>query len=280
MKIMRVLGAATLMWLGLGGNAGASSHSEAPSMAPFQTFWLHFGGGVGRTGSTTFRDQNPNDPNAFFGPDLLAPADSATGAIFSAGISTPIGGPFRGAVKVFHGANFNANGPVQFADGFPFPGDEIFSADVRFTKAEVWVYADINKLIPLPSFIEPFVGAGAGVTYNHLSNVRSTFTSGPATFTATLPSGSTTNFTWGFTAGVGFPIRDENGRTRVIFDLSYLYQDLGEVRSGAGEGSFSDGIGSFQFPVAPVQADVNVQAILLAMRIPLNEIVRNLLGAN
>lgn len=295
MKLVRIFSAAALLGVVFVGDATASSHSEAPglpnshppSMEPFQTFWLHVGGGVGLSRDTTFNDRDCNGTNAFFGCDSFSPGDFGdSGAIINVGVGTPVGGPFRGAVEFFHGNNFQFEGPIVDTDAFSslnvggslFP-EERFRADARFTKIEAWVYLDVHKLVELPPYVQPFVGAGAGVTWNRLSDVRASAASGPFSTTVNLPGGTETNFTWGFTAGASFPVNGPNGP---MIDVFFLHQDLGRVRTGSGDATIQDvtPFGSFSatFPVDPVQADLTVDAIGARVRIPLNNLFQDLLG--
>jgi hypothetical protein len=296
MKLGRILGAAALLGLGFVGDATASSHSEAPgtsnraapSMEPFGTFWLHVGGGVGMTRNTTFRDQDCNSPNAFFGCDFNASGDFGdSGAVINLGVGTPLGGPFRGAIELFHGNNFQFEGPLVDTSAFSSlnaaaPGiNEIFHADAQFTKVELWVYLDIHKVVELPRYVQPFVGVGGGVTRNRLSNVHSKVDfvdveSGSFNLRADLPGGTETNFTWGVTGGVSIPLDGPNGP---VIDFFFLYQDLGQVSTRSGDATIQInspfGSSSGTFPVDPVQADLAVQVIGARARFPLSNLFGN-----
>lgn len=286
MKITTLLGAAALLGLGFVGDAAASSHSEAPgtsnraapSMEPFGTFWLHVGGGVAMTRNTTFRDQDCNSPNSFFGCDFNAPGDFGdSGAVINLGVGTPLGGPFRGAIEVFHGNNLQFEGPLVDNSAFSTlnaagPGiTEIFHADAQFTKVEFWVYVDINKVFELPRYVQPFLGGGVGVTRNRLSNVHSKVESGSFNLRADLPGGTETNFTWGATAGFSIPLDGPNGP---VIDIFFLHQDLGRVSTRGGDATiqFNSPFGSSSetFPVDPVRADLAVDVFGARARFPLN----------
>lgn len=93
------------------------------------------------------------------------------------------------------------------------------------------VYADLGDW----HGFSPYVGAGAGVAYLKMENIRSLNADGTNVST---PDGDNVNFAWALMAGVAY-----NFSPNLALDVGYRYLNLGSVDSGnvpagAGNGHF------------------------------------------
>ena len=126
--------------------------------------------------------------------------------------------------------------------------------------------------------VQPFVGAGFGITDYRLSGYVQRFPEpdnpdgylrrgpdGEIPYTA-LPGGRGQNFTWMLTAGVAIPIRGS-----AVLDLSYRYSDSGALRTDTGDIEIvryrDDGSRrEIVVPINETSADLRTHALLVALR--------------
>ena len=126
--------------------------------------------------------------------------------------------------------------------------------------------------------VQPFVGAGLGITDYRLSGYVQRFPEpdapdgylrrgpgGEIPYTA-LPGGRGQNLTWMLTAGVGIPIRGS-----ALLDLSYRYTDSGELRTDTGDIEIvryrEDGTRrEIVVPINETSAEHRTHALLVALR--------------
>ncbi len=129
--------------------------------------------------------------------------------------------------------------------------------------------------------VQPFLGAGLGITGYRLSDYVQRFPepddpqgylrrgpNGEIPFTA-LPGGSGWNFTWMLTAGLAIPV----GRN-VHLDLSYRYTDAGEIGTDVGDIAIvryrDDGtLREIQVPINETSSEYRIHSLLVALRFEL-----------
>ena len=106
----------------------------------------------------------------------------------------------------------------------------------------------------------PFIGAGVGVVRTRIGQTRMTF---PRT-TTIVPGASRVDLAWMLTAGVAVALGE-----RATLDLAWRYSDLGEVRTGRGEGRVVWRDGSREprpLDLAATRANLASHGLLLSVR--------------
>ncbi|MEA3638820.1 MAG: outer membrane beta-barrel protein [Lamprobacter sp.] len=108
---------------------------------------------------------------------------------------------------------------------------EPVSADLKSWSGMVNAFVDLAPLIKADlGRFQPYVGAGAGIAYNELSEMTYRFPQNPYRHKLSVtPGGERTSFAYRFMAGTGIRLTDS-----LILDLSIAYSDLGKVGTDAG----------------------------------------------
>lgn len=131
------------------------------------------------------------------------------------------------------GYDFNEDGlpwSLELSGNWRARHDQFLTYDVSGisfygTKANIQTYDFIVSALydlPLGTEIQPYIGAGAGLTYAYLTNE---YIATPIVDTGDT---STTNFTWQLQGGIKYPI-DDGMKLRV----DYRYVDAGEIETSA-----------------------------------------------
>ncbi|MCY4431511.1 MAG: outer membrane beta-barrel protein, partial [Rhodospirillales bacterium] len=135
------------------------------------------------------------------------------------------------------------------------------AADLSSLSAMAAVYVDLPGLgAPKVGPFSPFVGVGAGVARIRVGETRMRF---PRT-TTVVPGGARTGAAWMVTAGVSMALGD-----RTTLDVAWRYTDLGEVRTGRGEGRVIWRDGSrdpLLLDLAPTRAKLRSRGLRLSLR--------------
>ena len=199
--------------------------STLPAMAQI-TPGLYIRGIAGAAFGTdmTFKDVDPNDPNAVLGPGAELKGQSNTSPMFGAGIGYRFSPMFWADVTAAGITNLKFHSGSTSAGAFTPLQD--MSANIDAVTAMLNGYVDVARALRLPvGLLQPYLMGSIGYSRNHMKTMNGTVPGfGPASFT-----GSTHHdFAWGAGAGVGIPIA-----TNMVIDLTYEYLDLGEVRSGS-----------------------------------------------
>ena len=122
-------------------------------------------------------------------------------------------------------------------------------------------YVDLPGLgLPKIGPFGPFIGAGVGVVRTRIGQTRMTF---PRT-TTIVPGASRVGLAWMLTAGVAVALGE-----RATLDLAWRYSDLGEVRTGRGEGRVVWRDGSREprpLDLAATRANLASHGLLLSVR--------------
>ncbi|MGH6982579.1 MAG: outer membrane protein, partial [Stellaceae bacterium] len=101
----------------------------------------------------------------------------------------------------------------------------LFTDEYRASKSE-WLFL-ANAYVDLGTWwnITPFIGAGAGMSYNRISNFLDVNT--PNAGVAFAPDTGKWSFAWALHAGLAYRITDS-----LTMELAYRYLDLGDAQSG------------------------------------------------
>ena len=220
---MRQLCAASIM-------AGVSMGAAAANAGDF---YVRAGFGLDRLAETVFsdRDCSSMSPAALYGcgPGGDGAPTRSTGDFGTAGaVELGVGhvAPrVRLEIQFEYRPTLAFRGRANFLDP---TRQQSVAADLSNLSAILAAHAD------LPAFesarlgpVVPFVGAGAGGVRHRIGETRMAF---PRT-TTIVPGSSRTDVAWMVTAGVAAALR-----ARTTLELAWRYTDLGEVRTGRGDG--------------------------------------------
>jgi opacity protein-like surface antigen len=141
--------------------------------------------------------------------------DPGAAAIIGGGVGYRVNNHIRTDVTITHRTNYT----VKAAGTDPNTTDALNAkANVRSTTAMANVYYDIAKL----NRFTPYVGAGAGASYNSTSSVQKFINGG---LVGEDSSATTTQPAWQVSAGTSVAITQN-----VSADVGYRYQDLGKIK--------------------------------------------------
>ena len=231
--------------------------------------YLRTGVGLDRSVETEFTDRNcsSTSPAALYGCGLghdgeprRSVGDFGTAGVFELGFGytdTPVH-RFELLVEYRPHLAFHGRANFRIPD---LRHQQSVIADLSSLSAMVVAYVDLRGL-SLHRFgaLDPFIGFGVGTARIHIGETRMTF---PKT-TTVVPGASGTGFAWMLTAGVAMPLKE--GKT---LDFAWRYSDLGEVRTGQGEGRVIRRDGSqepVQLNLAQTRARLRTHGIRLSVR--------------
>ena len=196
--------------------------------------YLRTGAGLDSSAETVFKDRDcmNTSPAALYGCDiggdeapLRSVGDFETSGVFELGLGYKVSPKHRFELLVENRSHLEFHGRANF---LATDRRQSVAADLSSLSAMAVVYVDFPNpnLTGLGAF-EPFIGLGIGAARTRIGETRMTF---PRT-TTVVPGGSETEFAWMLTAGVAVPLK--KGAT---LDFALHYSDLGDVRTGQGEG--------------------------------------------
>lgn len=230
-------------------------------------YYLRAGLGISHPAEAAFTDGDcsSESPAALYGCGLGgdgAPYRSrgafGTVAALEAGLGYAVSSSARLEVVIDYRPGFEFDGRANFLD----PGRrQSVAADVSSLSGTMAAYIDRpGPVLRKVGALGFFVGAGVGIAHNRIGETRMMF---PAT-TTIVPGGNRNGFAWMVTAGVGMPLRE---RTRL--ELLWRYSDLGEVRTGRGQGRvvWRDGRRApLLLDLAETQADLRSHELRFSLR--------------
>ena len=145
--------------------------------------------------------------------------------------------------------------------------DQPVSGDVTQWGVMGFAYLEPLAALGVAFPLKPFVGLGAGVSQNEISQMRYEFPDLHQPAHSETQGGATTNFAWAATAGVGYDVTDH-----LTLELAWRYSDLGEVETDAGtlhNERYSKRQGrpiTFDIPIAETKANLTTQGVTLSAR--------------
>lgn len=230
--------------------------------------YIRAGGGIDWSQSSSFFDHDcaARQPPALFGcvigeggVPIGARGDFGSSASIDLGAGYRILPGFRVEALATHRPDFGFSGNANFLST---PQPQPVSAKLRSTTGMVVGYLDLVELgLPAIGPLEPFVGAGLGLTRHRLSSVTYAFPGfGPGASTV-IQGGSQTTFSYMLTAGTALRISEQ-----LTIDLAYRYADLGTVRSDAGPALITRPAFATTLNIAGTEADLTTHGITASLR--------------
>ena len=145
--------------------------------------------------------------------------DAAVGLQPQNWLRTDLSLTYRPEIRYEGQANF-----LRVAGGQPVTGD---ARELAFM---LNLFLEMNELLHLGlERFSPYLGAGAGLSYNQLGEMTYSFPGQVRHKISITPSGYATNIAYMATVGTGVRLS-----RKVQLDLSYRYSDLGEIRTDSG----------------------------------------------
>ena len=237
-KFLIAAGAASLL-------SSAALAADMPSIAPAPQYYAppaqDFGGwylrgDIGITNQRASKISNPLDSTLnVTGPSYVGTELSGAGS-FDLGVGYAFNNWLRGDITAEYRNKATLRGSVygQFsAFGNNFSDVDNYSANVSSLVFLANAYVDVGTWW----CITPFVGAGVGVAYNHLSSFRDdglTTFNGLTAGTQFAADGNKTNLAWAAHAGLAYKVTNS-----FTVELAYRYLDLGSAVTGNTNFAFS-----------------------------------------
>ena len=159
---------------------------------------------------------------------------------------------------------------LDYRPGFDFDGNANFlragadqSVSGEVTQMGVMTFAYLEPLTALGYVtpIKPFIGAGAGASWNEIGKMTYEFPALSQPRYSQMPGGKTTSFAWSVVGGAAHDISD-----RLTLEISYRYSDLGEVRTDEGILFIQKSSGTLEIPIAETKANLTEQSIAVSFR--------------
>lgn len=196
--------------------------------------YLRGGLGVDRPAETRFadRDCSTMSPAALYGcgtggdgAPLGSVGDFGTAAVVELGVGYALAPALRVEIQLEYRPRLAFEGVANFLE----PGRrQSVSAEVSSVAAMLGAYVDLTGLgLPRLGRFSPFVGVGVGAARTRMGETRMMF---PRT-TTVVAGARRTDTAWMLTAGVATALSE-----RSTLDIAWRYCDLGEIRTGRGEG--------------------------------------------
>lgn len=230
-------------------------------------YYARAGVGISHPAEAAFtdRDCSSESPAALYGCGLGGDGSRyqsrgalGTVAALEAGLGYAVSSTVRLEVLVDYRPGFEFDGRANFLE----PGRrQSVAADVSSLSGTVAAYVDMpGPVLRKVGVLGFFAGAGVGIAHNRIGETRMTF---PAT-TTIVPGGNRSGFAWMVTAGVGMPLGEST-----TLDFLWRYSDLGDVRTGRGQGRVIWRDGSREpllLDLAETQAVLRSHGLRLALR--------------
>ena len=239
----------------------------ASGNAPAANLYLRAGFGIERAGETTFTDAScaSTSPAALYGcglggdgAPLRSIGELAKGPAFEVGVGYTASPALRFELAGGYRPQRGFQGEANFLE----PGrQQSVGTDVSTLSAMLAAYVELDALgVPRIGPFSPFIGAGIGVVRTRTATTTMSF---PKT-TTIVPGGGWTGTTWMLTAGASVAVD-----ARTTLDIAWRHTDLGEARTGRGEGRvvWRDGRREpLPLDLAPTHARLRTQGLQVSLR--------------
>ncbi len=217
---------------------------------------------------STFEDADCRsvDPAAYFGcgkgeggKRTGARGDFGTSALVGLGAGLEVTPWFRVEAALDVRPDFEFDGNANFISAGksqPVSG--------KLTQADLMAFAYLEPLAALgmETRLRPFVGLGAGVSRNEISQMTYDFPALLQPRYTLVPGGTDYDFAWAAAAGVGYALSD-----RVTLEIAYRYSDLGKVETDEGPMFVQKHSSSLTLPIGSTQADLVTQSVTVSARL-------------
>ncbi|MXW86257.1 MAG: outer membrane beta-barrel protein [Boseongicola sp. SB0667_bin_21] len=241
--------------------------SLRPGVADAGEYYLRGGIGLDWSGDAAFTDIDCSStvPAALYGcgrdrdgARRRSFGDFGEMAVLEFGLGYVPGGAMRYELMVEHRPRYSFEGRANFLAP---DRQQSVAADMTSVSGMLAAFADFHGFRSRGgATLTPYVGAGAGVARNRIGGTTMTF----PTTTTSVRGGSWMDLAWMVTAGLTMPLSERLG-----LDVAWRYTDLGEARTGRGEGGVVWRDGSREpipLDLAPTQARIGSQGIRVSLR--------------
>lgn len=223
--------------------------------------------GIDRTNDTTFADEDCTDvkPYALFGcvdgddgKPVGARGDFGMTALLGIGAGLELTPWFRIEAEAAARPSLDFDGNANFRGAGK---NQPVSGDLNQSQFMAFAYLDPLEAMGVDSRLQPFIGFGAGLSRNEISEMRYDFPDLKQPRYSVMPGGTSTGFALAATAGLAYEI-DGN----ITLELAYRYSDLGEVETDVGELFNVNSKGQSYIPIATTQAELVTQSVTVSAR--------------
>lgn len=144
---------------------------------------------------------------------------------------------------------------------FPVPGQQPVSGAVTHMGAMAFTYVEPLAAFGVESRVQPFLGAGMGLSHNEIGEMTLSFPGLPQPRYSVTPDGSETGFAWAVSAGLAFEVTDT-----LVLDLAWRYSDLGTVTTDAGTLFNQFSTRTSRIDIGETEADLVTQSVTVSAR--------------
>jgi opacity protein-like surface antigen len=243
--------------------------SNTASSAAASDFPVYIRGLMGLGGSfdTTFEDTDcsSSSPAAYFGcgtgqdgRPLGAYGDFGRTALLEAGLGIEVTDYLRVEAVLDYRPGFAFDGNANFLRA---GADQPVSGEVTQMGVMAFAYFEPLTALGYVTPIKPFIGAGAGASWNEIGEMTYKFPALRQPRYSQMPGGTNTSFAWSVVGGAAYDISD-----RLTLDISYRYSDLGEVRTDEGTLFIQRSSSTLEIPIAETKANLTEQSIAASFR--------------
>ena len=245
----------------------ALSISAWSGVAVAEGFYLRGGVGLDWSKQTQFADKDCASaaPAALYGcgtgndgsPIRSRGSFGRIGGV-EVGIGRSVAGPLRLEAAVSYRPDFDFDGRANFIQ---VQARQPVGAQASSVSALLAGYLDLPEgSLPAFSWMQPYIGAGVGVSRLKIETMRMRF---PSTETL-VPGATQTEFTWMVTAGAAIALGG-----KVSLDIAWRYLDSGDVETGQDTGQvvWHDGRRPpLEIDLAKTRAKLTSHGIQLSLR--------------
>lgn len=242
--------------------AAAAAPGALAEMRPY----VRAGIGAALSGDATFSDANcaSGRPAALYGcgdgPDgkpYGAYGDFGSSVQFELAGGMEIADSLRVELAVTYDPGFAFEGNVNF----PVPGKQPVSGEVNHVDAMAFTYVQPLAALGFDSRVQPFLGAGLGLSYNEIGEMTFEFPGLRQPRYSVTPDGSNLDFAWAVSAGLAFEISDT-----LILDVAWRYSDLGTVETDEGTLFNQFSTRSTVIEIGETEAELTSQSVSVSAR--------------
>jgi opacity protein-like surface antigen len=244
----------------------ALAASAVPQAMAEMRPYLRAGVGAAWSGDSTFGDVNcaSRHPAALYGcgdgPDgkpYGAYGDFGSSVQFELAGGLEVTDYLRVELALNYDPGFDFAGNVNF----PVPGRQPASADVTHVDAMALTYVQPLAAFGFDSRLQPFFGAGMGLSYNEIGEMTLEFPGLRQPRYSVTPGGSNLDFAWAVSAGLAFEVSDT-----LVLDVAWRYSDLGTVETDQGTLFNQFSTRTSEFEIGKTEAELTSQSVSVSAR--------------
>ena len=243
--------------------------SASASTASASDFAVYVRGltGVSSSLETSFTDADclSVSPAAYFacgsgedGNPLGAYGDFGQTALLEAGLGMEVTDYLRVEAVLNYRPGFAFDGNANFLRA---GADQPVSGEVTQMGMMAFGYLEPLTALGIITPIRPFMGAGAGASWNEIGEMTYEFPALNQPRYSLMPGGKSTSFAWSVVSGASYDVSD-----RLTLEVSYRYSDLGEVATDEGVLFIQRSSSTLEIPIAETKANLTEQSIALSFR--------------